>query len=143
MSAFSIPPFEPIQTSTELSLTCTAKGEIDLSPPHFAPCGPSSSHIQRVRLNYAIFSAILMSRKARHQSVDKALMTKRGMCMSTFTVDNELYQRATEAAAAQGKRVDEFVGETLLQALTLVQLIVKRGSKSCGFVQCIRHGLRS
>src|SRR5215472_5408907 len=39
MSAFSPPPFEPIQTSTELSLTCTAKGEIDLSPHGIAPPG--------------------------------------------------------------------------------------------------------
>ena len=30
MSAFSTPPFEPVQTSTELSLICTAKGESDL-----------------------------------------------------------------------------------------------------------------
>lgn len=40
--------------------------------------------------------------------------------MSTFTVDNELYQRATEAAAAQGKTVDEFVGEALRKALSMV-----------------------
>ena len=39
--------------------------------------------------------------------------------MSTLTVDDELYQRATEAAAAQGKTVDEFVGEAL-KALSLV-----------------------
>src|SRR6266446_3935000 len=32
MSAFNTPPFEPIQTSTELSWTCTHKGEIDLLP---------------------------------------------------------------------------------------------------------------
>jgi len=40
--------------------------------------------------------------------------------MSTFTVDDELYQRATEAAAAQGKTVDEFVGAALRQALAMV-----------------------
>jgi hypothetical protein len=40
--------------------------------------------------------------------------------MSTFTVDDELYQRATEAAAAQGKSVDEFVGEALRKALSMV-----------------------
>jgi hypothetical protein len=40
--------------------------------------------------------------------------------MSTLTVDDELYQRATEAAAAQGKTVDEFVGEALRQALSMV-----------------------
>jgi hypothetical protein len=30
--------------------------------------------------------------------------------MSTFTINDELYQRATEAAAAQGKTVDAFSG---------------------------------
>lgn len=40
--------------------------------------------------------------------------------MSTFIVDDELYQRATEAAAAQGKTVDEFVGEALRKALSMV-----------------------
>jgi hypothetical protein len=40
--------------------------------------------------------------------------------MSTCTVDDELYQRAAEAAAAQGKTVDEFVGETLRKALSMV-----------------------
>ena len=40
--------------------------------------------------------------------------------MSTLTVDDELYQRATEAAVAQGKTVDEFVGEALRQALSMV-----------------------
>jgi hypothetical protein len=40
--------------------------------------------------------------------------------MSTLTVDDELYQRATEAAAAQGKTVDEFVGEALRQVLSMV-----------------------
>jgi hypothetical protein len=42
------------------------------------------------------------------------------MCMSTLTVDDELYQRAAEAAATQGKTVDEFVGEVLRQALSMV-----------------------
>src|SRR6516165_11417896 len=32
MSAFNTPPFELIQTSTNLSWTCTPKGEIDLLP---------------------------------------------------------------------------------------------------------------
>jgi hypothetical protein len=40
--------------------------------------------------------------------------------MSTLTVDDELYQRATEAAAAQGKTVDEFVDEALRKALSMV-----------------------
>jgi hypothetical protein len=40
--------------------------------------------------------------------------------MSTLTVDDELYQRATEVAAAQGKTVDEFVGEALRKALSIV-----------------------
>ena len=38
----------------------------------------------------------------------------------TLTLDNDLYQRASEAAAAQGKTVDEFVGEALQRALSLV-----------------------
>jgi hypothetical protein len=40
--------------------------------------------------------------------------------VSTFIVDDELYQWATEAAAAQGKTVDEFVGEALRKALSMV-----------------------
>ena len=40
--------------------------------------------------------------------------------MSTLTVDDELYQRATEAAVAQGKTVDEFVGAALRRALSIV-----------------------
>jgi hypothetical protein len=40
--------------------------------------------------------------------------------MSTLTIDDELYQRATDAATAQGKTVDKFVGEALRQALTMV-----------------------
>jgi hypothetical protein len=41
-------------------------------------------------------------------------------CASTLTVDDELYQRATEAAAAQGKTLDEFVDEALRRALSMV-----------------------
>jgi hypothetical protein len=40
--------------------------------------------------------------------------------VSMLTVDDELYQRATEAAAAQGKTVDEFVDEALRKALSMV-----------------------
>jgi hypothetical protein len=40
--------------------------------------------------------------------------------LSTLTLDDELYQRATEAAAAQGKTVDEFVGAALRKALSMV-----------------------
>ena len=40
--------------------------------------------------------------------------------MTTLTVDDDLYQRAKEAAAAQGKTVDEFVGEALRHALSVV-----------------------
>ena len=40
--------------------------------------------------------------------------------MSTLTIDDELYQRATEADAAQGKTVGEFVGEALRKALSMV-----------------------
>ena len=50
--------------------------------------------------------------------------------MSTLTVDDELYQQATEAAAAQGKTVDEFVGEALRQALAMV-----------GIRRTVRNGL--
>jgi hypothetical protein len=45
-------------------------------------------------------------------------------------VDDELYQRATEAAAAQGKTVDEFVGEALRKALSMV-----------GIRRTVRNGL--
>jgi hypothetical protein len=48
--------------------------------------------------------------------------------MSTFTVDDELYQRVTEAAAAQGRTVDEFVGAALRKALSMVR--VRRGVRS-------------
>jgi post-segregation antitoxin (ccd killing protein) len=40
--------------------------------------------------------------------------------VSMLTVDDELYQQATEAAAAQGKTVDEFVDEALRKALSMV-----------------------
>ena len=40
--------------------------------------------------------------------------------MSTFTIDDELYQRALEAAAVQGKTVDAFVAEALRNALAIV-----------------------
>jgi hypothetical protein len=40
--------------------------------------------------------------------------------MSTLTVEDERYQRAIEAAAAQGKTIDEFVGEALRQARAMV-----------------------
>jgi len=40
--------------------------------------------------------------------------------MSTLTVDDELYRRAIEAAAAQGKTVDAFVDEALRKALAMV-----------------------
>jgi hypothetical protein len=50
--------------------------------------------------------------------------------MSTFTIDDELYQRAAEAAAAQGKTANEFFGEALRKALSLV-----------GIWRTIRNGL--
>jgi hypothetical protein len=40
--------------------------------------------------------------------------------MSTLTINDELYQQATEAAAAQGKTVEAFVGEALRKALAMV-----------------------
>ena len=42
--------------------------------------------------------------------------------MPSLTVDAELYQQATEAAAAQGKSVDKFVDEALRQALSRVDV---------------------
>jgi hypothetical protein len=39
--------------------------------------------------------------------------------MSTVMVDQELFQRACEAAAAQGKTVEDFVDAMLRQALAL------------------------
>jgi hypothetical protein len=51
-------------------------------------------------------------------------------CMSTLTIDDELYQRALEAAAVQGKTVEAFVGEALRQALTMV-----------GVRRAVRNGL--
>jgi hypothetical protein len=50
--------------------------------------------------------------------------------MSTLTIDDELYQRAIEAAAAQGKTVDAFVNEALRKALSMV-----------GVRRTIRNGL--
>lgn len=50
--------------------------------------------------------------------------------MSTVTVDQELFQRACEAAAAQGKTVEVFVDETLRQALAGV-----------GLRRTLRHGV--
>ena len=43
-------------------------------------------------------------------------------CVSTLMLDDELYQRATEAAAAQGKTIDEFVAEALRTALSMVDI---------------------
>jgi hypothetical protein len=40
--------------------------------------------------------------------------------MSTVTVEDALYQQVREAAAAQGKTVNEFVGEVLRKALSMV-----------------------
>jgi 2-phospho-L-lactate guanylyltransferase (CobY/MobA/RfbA family) len=42
--------------------------------------------------------------------------------MPRLTVDAELYQQATEAAASQGKSVDQFVAEALRQALSRVSV---------------------
>jgi hypothetical protein len=50
--------------------------------------------------------------------------------MSTLTIDDELYQRAIEAAAAQGKTVDTFVNEALRKALAMV-----------GIRRTVRNGL--
>jgi len=50
--------------------------------------------------------------------------------MSTLTIDDELYQRAIEAAAAQGKTVDAFVNEALRKALSMV-----------GIRRTVRNGL--
>jgi len=45
-------------------------------------------------------------------------------------VDDEVYQRATEAAAAQGKTIDKFVAEALRTALSMV-----------GIRRTVRNGL--
>lgn len=50
--------------------------------------------------------------------------------MPSLTVDAELYQQATEAAAAQGKSVDKFVDEALRQVLSRV-----------GVKRTVRNGL--
>jgi hypothetical protein len=50
--------------------------------------------------------------------------------MSTLTVDDELYQRATEVAAAQGKTIEAFVNEALRQALSMI-----------GIRRTVRNGL--
>ena len=42
--------------------------------------------------------------------------------MSTLTVADDLYQQASEAAAAQGKTVDEFASESLRKALSAVSI---------------------
>ena len=38
--------------------------------------------------------------------------------MTTFNIDNQLYQQALEVAAAQGKSVDDFVDEAVRGALS-------------------------
>jgi hypothetical protein len=55
-----------------------------------------------------------------HRSTGETHDNEEVTCVSTLTVDDELYQQATEAAAAQGKTVDEFVGEALRKALSMV-----------------------
>jgi hypothetical protein len=48
---------------------------------------------------------------------------------TTLKLNDQLYERAREAAFAQGKSVDEFVGEALLKALSnnSVRRIVRNG----------------
>ena len=50
--------------------------------------------------------------------------------MPRLMLDAELYQQATEAAAAQGKSVDQFVDEALRQVLAQI-----------GVRQTVRNGL--
>ena len=59
--------------------------------------------------------------------------------VSTLTVDDELYRRATEAAAAQRKTVDEFVGEALRKALSMVG--VRRTVRNGLHVIAVREAL--
>lgn len=49
--------------------------------------------------------------------------------MSTLTVDDTLYQQASQVAAAQGKTVDEFASEALRKALSTVDVrqVVRNG----------------
>ena len=42
--------------------------------------------------------------------------------MTTLALDDELYRLAREAATAEGKTVDEFVGRLLREALTPTRL---------------------
>jgi hypothetical protein len=60
----------------------------------------------------------------------RGFANEEGTCVSALTVDDELYQRATEAAAAQGKTVDEFVDQALRTALSMV-----------GVRRAVRNGL--
>ncbi len=48
---------------------------------------------------------------------------------TTLNLNDQLYERAREAASAQGKSVDEFVGEALVKALSnsSVRRIVRNG----------------
>jgi hypothetical protein len=50
--------------------------------------------------------------------------------MATLALSDDLYERASQAAAAQGATVDEFVGETLRRALS-----------KCSVRQTVRNGL--
>lgn len=50
--------------------------------------------------------------------------------VTTFSVDDQLYHSASEAAAAKGQTVDEFIGEVLQRAVATV-----------GTRQTLRNGL--
>lgn len=43
--------------------------------------------------------------------------------MTTLSLDNDLFQRTSEAAAAHGKSVDEFVGDALRKALSETRVL--------------------
>lgn len=42
--------------------------------------------------------------------------------MTTVSLNNELYRQASEVAAAQGKTMDQFVGEALQQAVAIASV---------------------
>jgi hypothetical protein len=46
----------------------------------------------------------------------------KGVTMMTLSVCNDLYQQASEAAAAQGRSVDDFVLDALRNAIALSRL---------------------
>src|SRR5712691_6068013 len=81
--------------------------------------------------------ALVQDLRNVHLVYGQGFDNKEGICMSTLTVDDALYQRATEAAAAQSKTVDEFVSGVFdgdLPTLDLPRLLEPRITPSYHFV---------